>query len=65
LLGAHTAFYVDEWNQNAPGTPLAADRRSAMEELLAYVTSKAGVSVVSHERLLDWLRDPKALTFAR
>jgi polysaccharide deacetylase len=61
LLGAHTAFYVDEWNQNAPGTPLAADRRAAMEELLAYVTSKAGVRVVSHKQLLDWLRNPKAL----
>ena len=58
LLGAHTAYYVDSWNHGAPGTPLAADRRAAMEELLAYVTSKPNVRVVSHRELLDWLRCP-------
>jgi hypothetical protein len=60
LLGAHTAYYVDSWNQNAPGTPLAADRRAALEEFLAYVTSKPGVRVVSHGELLDWLRCPNS-----
>jgi peptidoglycan/xylan/chitin deacetylase (PgdA/CDA1 family) len=61
LLGAHTAFYVAAYDNNAPGTPRAADRRAAVEELLAYVTSKPGVRVVSHRELLDWLRNPQPL----
>jgi hypothetical protein len=61
LLGGHTAFYVEEWNENAPGTPLAADRRTAMEELLVYTASKPAVRVVAHCELLDWLSSPQPI----
>jgi len=61
LMGAHTAFYVDSWNQNAPGTPMSADRRAAMEAVITYMKGKPGVRIASHREILDWLRNPKAL----
>jgi peptidoglycan/xylan/chitin deacetylase (PgdA/CDA1 family) len=61
LMGAHTAYYMDAWSANAPGTPNAADRRAAIEEFLAYVKDKAGVRITSHKEILDWLRNPKPL----
>jgi hypothetical protein len=61
LFGAHTAYYVDSWSQNAAGTPNASDRQAAIEEFLAYVKDKSGVQIVSHKEVLDWLRNPTSL----
>jgi hypothetical protein len=57
LFGAHAAYYVDSWNQNAPGAPTAAERQAAIEEFLDYATSK-GATITSVKAVLDWVRNP-------
>jgi len=59
LFGAHTAYYVDSWSQNAAATPQASDRRAAVEEFLDYAASK-GAKLETHKALLDWMRNPVA-----
>jgi peptidoglycan/xylan/chitin deacetylase (PgdA/CDA1 family) len=61
LLGVHSAYYVDAWNENAPGAPLSADRRAAIEAFLDYVKDKPGVRIASYRQVLDWMRNPTPL----
>ena len=58
LLGAHTAYYVDSLEPNAPGAPTAAERRQAIEEFLDYARSKPEVRLTSARAVLDWMRNP-------
>jgi peptidoglycan/xylan/chitin deacetylase (PgdA/CDA1 family) len=60
-LGAHTAYYVDSWSQNAPGASAARDRQEAIEEFIDYVKTKPGVKVTSAKELMEWVRNPSAL----
>ena len=59
LFGAHPDYYVDSWNSGGANT--GAERRKAIEDFIAYATSKKEVRVVSHKELLDWMKNPKAL----
>jgi peptidoglycan/xylan/chitin deacetylase (PgdA/CDA1 family) len=59
LFGAHPDYYVDSWNSGGANT--GAERRKAIEDFIAYATSKKEVRVVSHKELMDWMGSPKAL----
>jgi hypothetical protein len=59
LLGAHTDYYSSDYT-DAPNTT-AAERRAAVEELVAYALSKPELRVVSLEQVLDWVRNPVAM----
>jgi peptidoglycan/xylan/chitin deacetylase (PgdA/CDA1 family) len=61
LLGVHSAYYVTEWDANAPGAPLAADRRAAIEEFLDYVKTKPEARIAPYRAVLDFMRAPAAI----
>jgi hypothetical protein len=60
LLGAHTDYYSSDYT-DAPSTT-AEERRSAMEEIVAYALDKPEVRLVSLGQVLDWVRNPAPLT---
>jgi hypothetical protein len=59
LFGAHTGFYLNSWNTNAPGAPTADERRAAIEEFLDYARSKPEVRITSARAVLEWMRNPR------
>jgi peptidoglycan/xylan/chitin deacetylase (PgdA/CDA1 family) len=59
LFGAHTGFYLNSWNSNAPGAPTADERRAAIEEFLDYARSKPEVRITSARAVLEWMRNPR------
>ncbi len=64
-FGAHTDEY-SEFNTGFENshTPNSTwrERRAAIEEFLIYAMSKPQVRVVTHEQIIDWMRDPRPLT---
>jgi hypothetical protein len=60
LLGAHTDYYSSDYT-DAPNTT-AEERRTAMEEVVAYALDKPDVRLVSLGQVLDWVRNPVPLT---
>jgi peptidoglycan/xylan/chitin deacetylase (PgdA/CDA1 family) len=61
LLGVHSGYYIDEWNEFAPAAPTSTERREAIEEFLDYAKTKDGVRLASYRQVLDWMRSPKPL----
>lgn len=56
LLGAHTDYYCDAWN-DAPHTT-GAQRRTAFEAFVDHALSHPEVRIISAAQLLTWLRQP-------
>lgn len=59
MFGAHTDYYSSKYT-GAPATT-AQERREAIEEFTQYVLSKPEVRVVTHQQIVDWMRNPVAL----
>jgi hypothetical protein len=59
LWGGHTAIY-DPHGEAVPSATLA-ERRAAVEEVLAYAIGLPEVRVVSTRQVLDWMRNPVPL----
>jgi hypothetical protein len=54
LLGTHTDYYSSKYTA-APNASVE-ERQEAIEEFLDYALSKPVVRVVSHKKVLDWIR---------
>lgn len=59
MFGAHTDYYSSKYT--APPNATVAERQQAIEEFLDYALSKPEVRVVSHNRILEWVRNPVTL----
>lgn len=56
MLGAHTDYYSTKYS--TPGATVM-ERREAMQEFMDYAQSKSVVRVVSVDKILDWIKEPK------
>lgn len=60
LFGAHSDFYSPWFNMAENATP--EEMREGVEEFLDYVLSFNEVRVISNEKVLEWIKNPKALS---
>ena len=62
ILGAHTGIYALEYDSNPVIKVSVRDRQKAIEDFLDYALSKPEVFVVSPQKVIAWMKNPKALT---
>ena len=58
---AHTHVYASNWDGNAPGTPVTADRRGIIQDFVNYALSKPAVRIRPLADVLAWMKNPVAL----
>ncbi|WP_024772528.1 cellulase family glycosylhydrolase [Aquimarina macrocephali] len=62
IFGGHTEIYADNSTFVAANQITPAERRKVIEDFLNYALTFPEVRIVSTKQILDWVRDPVALT---